>query len=144
MHSFERLRRQFFLTLGPVLALIIFSTPLQLHMPLARYQHYGLAVFAWGLCYILQLIWSYKRILPWTRISYLATGLYLTSAGMLFYLNPWLDAAANLATSSMRIIRVILGLSYALMVFPILIIWYTSYQQERKAFEKSSSQTSKQ
>ena len=128
------LRRYFFLSLGPPAALAIICTPLQLSMSLSRYQHYGLAVFAWGLCYILQLIWSYKRTLPWSRLSYLVTGLYLSSAGMLFYCNPWLDVSADLITEGMRTVRRMLGITYALLALPICIIWYESYRQERKAF----------
>lgn len=134
MKSIRRfLQQNIFVLLGPVLAVAIASYPLQLHMTLSRYQHYGLAIFAWGFCYIWQFIWYYKITLPWSRLCFLFTGLYLASAGFLFYLNPWLDVSADLITSQMRTIRLILGITYLVLVLPIFFAWFMSYQEERHA-----------
>jgi len=127
------LKQNVFVLLGPILAVAIGSYPLQLHMPLSRYQHYGLAVFAWGFCYIWQFIWYYKVTLPWSRLCFLFTGLYLASAGFLFYLNPWLDVSADLITSQMRSVRVVLGFTYLFFALPVCVTWYMSYREERKA-----------
>lgn len=134
MKSIRRfLQQNIFVLLGPLLAVAIASYPLQLHMSLSRYQHYGLAVFAWGFCYIWQFIWYYKVTLPWSRLCFLFTGLYLASAGFLFYLNPWLDVSADLITSQMRVFRLGLGITYLVLALPIFFAWYMSYLEERHA-----------
>lgn len=126
------LKQNVFVLLGPILAVAISAFPLQLHMSLSRYQHYGLAIFAWGFCYIWQFIWYYRVTQFWTRLSFLLTGLYLASAGFLFYLNPWLDVSADLITSQMRTVRLILGFTYLAMTPPIFFVWFMSYLEERK------------
>lgn len=131
------LQQNFFVLLGPILATIIAAYPLQLYISLSRYQHYGLAVFAWGFCYVWHFIWYYKVTLPWARLCFLFTGIYLASAGFLFYLNPWLDVSADLITSQMRHVRLILGITYLALALPIFFTWYMSYQEERHAAQEN-------
>jgi hypothetical protein len=108
----------------------VFSLPLQLYFPLSRIQHYGLAVFVWGLGFMVQWVWYYKTSGKWARWSYLSGGLYLTSLGLTFYSHPWLDPKFAVQTTTQENYRLLLGLIYTGLAFPISLIWVRGFHEE--------------
>jgi hypothetical protein len=111
-------------------ALCVVCFPLQLYFPLARVQHYGLALFVWGLGFIVQWVWYYRTNGKWSRWSYLTGGLYLTSLGMTFYSHPWLDPKFAVQTAEQENYRVLIGFLYTGLAFPISFIWARGFQEE--------------
>jgi hypothetical protein len=105
-----------------VLAGVVLLIPLQLYYPLARYQHYGLAIFVWGVGYLVQLVWTWKSTRFWSRLSYLFLALYLTTLGLFFYANPWLDPRFSVQTEAQQNFRALVGNLYVGLALPVLLV----------------------
>ena len=118
-----------FLGLGAAVA----ATPLQHYVSMARYQHWGLAVFIFGLGYIIQLVWSWRHLGLWTRLSMFWSGLYISSAGMIFYANPWLDTRFAVETAGQEEFRQKLIYIFAGMTAPAILFWQRSYQEFKRS-----------
>lgn len=119
----NRFKDYVLILIGLAFAYVIHSIPLQLHMPLGRYQHYGLSIFVLGLGYILQIVWSWKNLKRWARLGYIATGLYLTSVGIVLYANPWLDSRVAIMTEEKEDWKVIIGWIYTFLAMPLAFIY---------------------
>jgi hypothetical protein len=120
---------------GLVLALAVLAVPLQLYMPLGRYQHYGLSVFLLGLGYIIQLVWSWPRLRTSPRWGYGMTGIYLISIGLVLYSNPWLDSRVGVMTEGKENLRSAIGWLYTILGLPLVYIyleWIQDEQDQRK------------
>jgi hypothetical protein len=74
-----------------ILAGGILCVPLQHYMPLGRYQHYGIAIFVFGLGYLVQGIINWPGIQTLAKCGYMLTTVFFCSIGFLFMTNPWLD-----------------------------------------------------
>lgn len=131
-HFRFRLKDHAIIMLGLALALVVMTIPLQLYMPLGRYQHYGLSVFVLGMSYLLQLVWSWPRMTRWPRAGYAATGLYLASIGLILYANPWLDARAAMMTMEKEKFRRSLGWIYTILALPLAYIYFRWMQVDYK------------
>src|SRR5690606_22734862 len=83
--------RHIMVLLFAALALWVLQTPLQRFISLGRYQHYGIAISVFGLGYLAQTIFSWRRLKAWGIAAYTSTGIFFSSVGLVFYLNPWLD-----------------------------------------------------
>lgn len=125
------------------LALWVLQTPLQRFISLGRYQHYGIAISVFGLGYLAQTIFSWRRLKAWGIAAYTSTGIFFSSVGLVFYLNPWLDYKIAVQTPEDERTRSILILSYlifsAMLAF-IWIRWVLSENNPRNRTSKSESQ----
>lgn len=119
-------------------AIAIFLFPLQLYWSLGRYQHYGLAIFVWGMGYILQLIWTWKFSGTWSRWSYILAGLYLTSLGLTLYANPWLEPRVALQTDIQVVLRFYISLFFMLFSIPTTIVWVMGLAEELREDRKKA------
>lgn len=129
-----------FPTLSFALAIIIFICPIQHYLSIGRYQHYGLAVFVWGMGYLLQTIWSWRKRRWWSRLSYLFGGTYLASLGMIFYANPWLDPKFAVQTSDQLILQFWMSRLYLVLLLPLLLVWLMGFIEELKDDLKARKQ----
>jgi len=124
----EKLKDYCLVLAAIVAALVVLLTPLQLYMPLGRYQHYGLCVFVLGMGYILQIVWSWRSLKRWPRLGYTATALYLCSVGMVLYANPWLDARMAVITEQKENLRALIGWTYT--IFGVILAFiYLEWMQ---------------
>ncbi len=106
---------------------------LQDYMPLGRYQHWGLGIFIFGMGYLLQTVWSWRVLAVWARTSYIATGLFFTSVGVVFYKNPWLDYKVAIQTAQNEELRAHLVIIYLLFSLVIAVIWARWIYEESRA-----------
>lgn len=114
------------------MAAAIIATPLQLHYSLSRYQHYGLGIFVWGLGHIIQTIWMWRLSGKWMRIGGICGGLYLTSLGLVFYANPWLDPRVAVQTEAQENFRALIGYLYTGLTVPLMLVWIESTIESSK------------
>lgn len=130
-----RLKDYFLIVLGLVSSLVILVVPLQLYVPLGRYQHYGLAVFVLGLGYVIQVVWSWPRLKRWPRRGYAITGLYLTSVGIVLYANPWLDSRVAIMTEEKESLKALIGWLYTMLGLPLAYVYIEWMKEEKKVFK---------
>lgn len=115
-----------------VMAGTVLAVPLQLYYPLARYQHYGLAIFVWGLGHAVQAIWHWRTVGKWTRLGGICGGIYLTSLGLVFYANPWLDPRVAVQTETQENMRAFIGYGYTFLTIPLMLVWVESLTESYK------------
>jgi hypothetical protein len=113
--------------LGLAVGIIILLIPLQHYVTLGRYQHYGMAVFAFGLGYVLHCIWTWRDEDFWSRLSYALTGAFCSSVGLLFYANPWMDWKTSVQTEEKQLLRWALSGVYLILGFILMIVWLITY-----------------
>ncbi len=76
----------------------------------------------------------------WLRTSYMATGLYLTTAALFFYANPWLDVNMSIETTRQQVFRHLLGYSYAFLSFILMLLWIKAYTSEANELKNNGKQ----
>ncbi|MBI4532355.1 MAG: hypothetical protein HY711_00285 [Candidatus Melainabacteria bacterium] len=117
-----------------LVAIAMMATPIQLYIPMARLQHYGLAIFVVGLGYIIQVIWSWTRLGLWSRLGHLFSGVYFNAAAVTLYANPWLDPKITLRTENQehwRDLIVIAFLFSTLVLVVFSILWVREERQTK-------------
>lgn len=120
-------------------ALVSLRVPLQNYISLGRYQHLGIAIFLFGMGYVIQLIWSWKTFSRWARISNAATGAFFCSVGMVFYSNSWLDTRIAVQTPEREVCRYALVVAYVFFGFVIAAIWLKWIHEDTKTAAKNDS-----
>lgn len=130
------LRRNICLVLSSVLGGLLLLIPLQRFVSLGRYQHYGLAVFVFGLGYILHCIWTWRGEKFWPRLCYILTGAFFCSVGLLFYANPWMDWKNSAQTEEKQLLRFALSGVYLALGFALIIIWLITYVKREQTGKK--------
>jgi hypothetical protein len=129
--------------LGLAFAIAIVMVPLQHYITLGRYQHYGMAVFVFGLGYILHCIWTWRHETLWTRLSYALTGAFCSSLGLLFYANSWMDLKSSVQTEEKQLLRWFLSGVWLLLGFMLTIVWLIAYVK-RPQLERISQKGDKE
>lgn len=132
----NQLKHHHFIVAGLLAGGLLMSVPLQLYMPLGRVQHYGLSLFILGLGYILQVVWSWSHLKLWPRLGYAITGLYLTSIGIIFYANPWLDTRVAIMTEEKESLKSLIGWLYSIFSLPLVYV-YVRWMREDSLQDKS-------
>jgi hypothetical protein len=123
-----------------MVAVIIFVTPLQRLIPLSRFQHYGIAIFVFGLGYLVQGVVSWPGIKGLARFGYLATTAFFCSAGLLFLNNPWLDLRMVTSGDEQLIFRnYVIGTYGAAGLFISLIWLLLAFQEIQLHYSRSKS-----
>ncbi len=115
-----------------IIALIALKTPLQHYISLTRYQHVGIAIFVFGMGYVMQSIWSWRTYSKWAKMSNLATGAFFTSVGMFFYKNTWLEEYATEVTPVRYLGRLILLFVYLLLALFVSLFWLKWAHEDNK------------
>lgn len=106
-----------------IIAIAIYRFPLQRHISLARFQHYGICLYVWSLGFILQTIWSWKYLSVRGRLAMLSTGIYVGIFAMVFYSSPWLDARMAVQTMEQGYLRILYAILCALLGIVVAVMW---------------------
>lgn len=106
-----------------IMALGLLKFPLQKHITLARFQHYGLCMYVWSLGFFIQAIWSWRYLTIRGRLAMLSSGCYIGVFAMLFYSSPWLDVKMAVQTEEQNFLRMIYALLCGLLGFVVAVIW---------------------
>ena len=138
MSQLRKQSRNIFLLAGSALGAIVLMIPVQHYISLGRYQHYGMAIFMFGLGYALHCVWTWRDQTFWPRFCYAFTGAFFCSVGLLFYANPWMDWKTNVQTEEKQLLRLALSGIYLLIGFALMVVWMITF------YKKSKTEKSKQ
>lgn len=123
-----------------VLALVVLCLKPQHYVSMSRFQHYGMAFTVFGLGYILETALSFKTLHKWARGSYLGTGMLFGSAGLIFWLCPWL-------TDMYRTILLVSYLTFSVGVGAVWARWIiedsNKYEDSKKYEDSEKNKDSK-
>jgi hypothetical protein len=122
-----------FILVMSAVAVIALRMPLQTYMTLGRYQHIGIAIFLFGMGYVMQLIWSWRNYSKWARISNCATCAFFCSVGMFFYANSWLDTSIAAPTEEKMTLRSLFLAIYLFLAVVVAAIWLKWIHEDGKA-----------
>jgi hypothetical protein len=128
----NQVRHQEICLLSFILAFAMLKFPLQHHIILARYQHYGICLYIWSLGFFLQTVWSWRKLTPKGRLCLLATGSYVGTFALIFYQSPWLDSRMAIQTDEQEAFRLVYTLICVLFGFLVSVTWL-AWLVERKS-----------
>lgn len=132
----RRISKYLFNLIMAIIALIVLKTPLQHYVSLGRYQHIGIAIFLFGMGYVMQMIWSWRTWSKWARVSNIATSLFFCSVGIFFYANSWVDnSVADPTTEKMLLRSLFIGI-YCFFSFMVAALWLKSMHEDGKLEEQ--------
>lgn len=106
-----------------IIAVGLFKFPLQHHITLARFQHYGICLYVWSLGFLIQTVWSWKYLTIRGRIAMISTGLYVGLFAIVFYTSPWLDVRMAVQTEDQGLLRILYSILCALLGIIVAILW---------------------
>lgn len=127
-----------------LIALVAFKTPLQHYISLTRYQHVGIAIFLFGMGYVMQAIWSWRVYSKWAKMANFATSAFFCSVGLFFYCNTWLEEYATDATPSRYIGRLVLVFIYLFMALIVSGFWVKWAHEDNKLKDAEKDAAEKQ
>ena len=119
-------------------AVALLKFPLQHHIALSRFQHYGLCLYVWALGFILQTVLSWRSLTARGRVCLLITGFYLSTFAYIFYQSPWLDWRMSVQTEEQDFLRVVYTLLCALLGFIVFVFWLAWVLERRPKREEKS------
>lgn len=129
----QLVRNEEIVLLSLIGAVALINFPLQHHIILSRFQHYSLAIFVVAVGFLLQLVWSWRKMGLWGRLTFATSALYLAGFAGLFYLNPWLDSSVSLQTESQMTEKDIYAAIFAISGIPVGLIWIRWCVEELQA-----------
>jgi hypothetical protein len=132
------LRDYFFVLVFGAISLAAQLIPLQRYISIARYEHYGLSIFLFGLGCVLHMIWKWPRVRPWSRAFYACTGIFICSVGLVLYSNPWLDTKTSVINEARADLRALIIGGYVLSALALVLIGYLSWKDDQEHREKST------
>ena len=130
------IRKNFFVLSGFIMAPLCLSIPIQHYITLGRYQHYGMAIFLFGMGYVMHTIWTWKQSFPATRFSNCYAALFFTSIGLIFYSCPLLDPVMSVMSDEQTVFRHYLIKGYFLSALGLMIVWIIAAVEERIRLKK--------
>ncbi len=116
-------RNEEIVLLSLIAAVCLLNFPLQHYIILSRFQHYAAGICVVAVGFLIQLVWSWRQIGLWGRLTFLASGLYLAGFAGLFFINPWLDSSVSLQTESQMTEKDIYAAIFAVSGIPVGLIW---------------------
>ncbi len=129
------LARHYIVLGGGLIGLALLFYPLQKHMALGRFQHYGIAISCFGIGYFFQTLVSWKRLGKWGRVSYITSFTFFVLVGLAFYMNPWLDYRVSIQTSENEATKGILIVCYLFCSLAVVASWVKWILEEHKKEE---------
>ncbi|HEY9870829.1 MAG TPA: hypothetical protein V6D08_16815 [Candidatus Obscuribacterales bacterium] len=120
-----------------IIAGILTATPLQHYIPLSRFQHFGLGIFLVGLGYVIQTVWSWKRMKTWARAMQLYFGLWFAATGLVAYSLPWLDPKMSVRTESQEKLASSLVIAYFVSCAPLPVLTLLWLREELQNWRKT-------
>ncbi|MDR3615559.1 MAG: hypothetical protein P4L53_18510 [Candidatus Obscuribacterales bacterium] len=130
------IRKNFFVLIGCITAPLCLSIPIQHYITLGRYQHYGMAIFLFGMGYVMHTIWTWKHSFPATRFSNCYAALFFVSIGLIFYSCPWLDPVMSVMTEEQTAFRHYLIRGYFMGALGLMLVWVIAAVEERMRLHK--------
>lgn len=121
------------------IAVVVVLCPLQLYISLSRPQHYGLAVGALGIGYILQSALSWRVFGKFERACYLATGAFFSTMASVLIQNSWLDATNSVQTEDQLELRKVILAAYLFFGLAMAGMWLALIIRNMKAQERKKS-----
>lgn len=120
-----------------IIAGVLTATPLQLYIPLSRFQHFGLGIFVVGLGYVIQTVWSWKRMKTWSRALQLYFGLWFAASGLVAYSLPWLDPRMSVRTEWQEELASRLLAAYFVSCAPLPVLTLLWLREELQKWQKT-------
>ena len=124
-----------------LLAACILCIPLQHYVALGRFQHYGIAIFVFGLGYLVQGIANWPNIPRLAKWGYLATMAFFCSIGYLFMTNPWLDLRMYTTGDDQTTLRYSILSAYGVAGLFVISLWlllaWREFKQHRARKKRS-------
>ncbi|MBX9571483.1 MAG: hypothetical protein K2X77_21505 [Candidatus Obscuribacterales bacterium] len=127
-----------------IVAVCLFKFPLQKHITLARFQHYGICLYVWSLGFLIQTVWSWKYLTARGRLAMLSTGFYVGIFAMVFYSSPWLDVKMAVQTEDQGLLRILYSILCALLGIVVAIFWLIWVIEDKSEDELEKSEDTKQ
>jgi glucan phosphoethanolaminetransferase (alkaline phosphatase superfamily) len=138
IRSFFRNQELVFLAL--LCAVAVQQFPLQRHIEISRLQHYSLAAYVVALGFMLQMVWSWRHLTTWGRVTLGCSSAYLGTFAMYFYSSPWLDSRVSLQTegqsTELQMYLIIFGVVGA-FVGILWIIWNIDERRRSRGVRKN-------
>lgn len=119
----KQVRHLELLMLMMLLAGAIRIFPLQHHISLSRYQHWGIALYVWGIGFFIQAAWSWRRLSNIGKASLVAAGVYVLSSATVLYSNPWLDTSISLQLAEQEGTRFAFSVSCGAVGLLVGLLW---------------------
>lgn len=129
------LARHFMVLSGGIIGLLVLFTPIQQHIPMGRFQHYGISIGCFGLGFLLQMLVSWKALGKWGRVSYVTSFAFFDLVGLAFYMNPWLDYRVSIQTQENEATKGILIICYLFCSLAVVGSWIKWILEENKQAE---------
>ena len=89
-----------------------------------------------ALGFALQIIWSWRRLTIWGRITLGLSALYLGTFAIYFYSHPWLDIRVSLQTEGQSEELQLFMLAFGIFGGAVAIMWICWNRDERKRLNK--------
>ena len=115
-----------------LIALIVLLVHLQDYVSISRFQHYGIALLIFGLGWLLESAWSFRKLSTWARMSYFSTCLFFLSVGLVFFNNSWLDRRVSVSTEETQKTERVLVISYLVFILYLAAVWTKWIKEETR------------
>lgn len=128
----RRITKYGFILTMTIVALIAFKTPLQHYISLTRYQHVGIAIFLFGMGYVMQTIWSWRVYSKWAKLANIATFMFFCSVGLFFYMTPGLDGYTTDPSPKKILVRLSHIFTYLFFALGVSLFWVKWAHEDNK------------
>ena len=120
-------------------AFALLKFPLQHHIALSRFQHYGICLYVWALGFLFQTIWSWRYLTVRGRACLISTGMYVGIFAVIFYQSPWLDSRMAVPTDDQELLRIFYTIICAVLGFFVSVFWLAWVLERRPAKEEKNT-----
>lgn len=128
----RRVTKYGFILAMTIASLVACNTPLQHYISLTRYQHVGIAIFLFGMGYVMQTIWSWRVYSKWARLANIATFVFFCSVGLFFYMTPGLDGYATDPSPKKILVRLTHIFTYLFFALVVSLFWVKWAHEDNK------------
>lgn len=115
-----------------VIAMAVLVVHVQNFIPVSRFQHYGLSLLIFGVGWLLETVFSFRKLSKWAKVSYISTCLYFLSIGFVYYCNAWLGHRISIATEDNMRTERFLVITYMVFSIYLAAVWTKWIIEETK------------